>query len=106
MVDCRTRLSVAHFLAYRSRTLETDYESGLAIRLLALTMVRAQNEDSEKLDIVEDPNSPGDSIKLWMWLPGLTAVLILTCIVMRVQYVMPIMETLLALFLASLLTTD
>jgi uncharacterized membrane protein YjgN (DUF898 family) len=35
-----------------------------------------------------------------MWLPGLILVILLTCLITKQQYGMPVLETLLALFLA------
>lgn len=49
--------------------------------------------------LVHDPASEEDQVKMWMWLPGLLGVLILTCVVMYVQYGMPVTETCLALLL-------
>ncbi|KAI9686320.1 MAG: hypothetical protein M1820_010644 [Bogoriella megaspora] len=49
---------------------------------------------------VEDSASDDEMVQLWMWLPGLIVVLILTCIVMGSYFEMPVKETLLALFLA------
>ncbi len=56
--------------------------------------------EMEKSGVVEDPVSPEDFIKTWMWLPGLLFILVLTCSVMKLQYEMPIGEVLLALLLA------
>ena len=53
-----------------------------------------------KENLVEDPAAAEDCVTLWMWLPGLVIVLILTVLVMRIQYDMPVGETCLALFLA------
>lgn len=36
---------------------------------------------------------------MWMWFPGLTLVLFLTCLFMYKQFDMPVSETCLALFL-------
>jgi hypothetical protein len=57
-------------------------------------------EEHQNGGLIEDPASPEDSVKTWMWCPGLIATLVLTCVVMRVQYEMPVGEALLALFLA------
>lgn len=54
---------------------------------------------SKKEKLVEDPASESDQVKMWMWLPGLISVLVLTCLVMYVQYEMPVAETCLALLL-------
>jgi hypothetical protein len=55
-----------------------------------------ENED----DYIEDSASEEETVKMWMWLPGLLLVLFLTCVVMNRQFDMPVKETILALFLA------
>jgi len=47
-----------------------------------------------------DPAPRNEQVELWMWLPGLITVLFITCIVMRMEFNMPVVEVLLALFLA------
>lgn len=49
---------------------------------------------------VKDPALPTELVKTWMWLPALIILLFLACLVMNVQYDMPVGESLLALFLA------
>jgi hypothetical protein len=49
---------------------------------------------------IKDPALARDMVKTWMWLPALIVLLILACLVMSLQYEMPIGESLLALFLA------
>ncbi|KAL9064218.1 MAG: hypothetical protein Q9161_009012 [Pseudevernia consocians] len=61
-----------------------------------------QKADPGKSDAVEDPASPEDLVKTWMWLPGLLVTLILACLVMKIQYGLPIRETCLALLMAFL----
>lgn len=39
-------------------------------------------------------------IKMWMWLPGLIAVLILTCVVSKLQFDIPVASSILSLVLA------
>lgn len=39
-------------------------------------------------------------IKTWMWLPGLIAVLILTCVVSKLQFDIPVASSILSLVLA------
>lgn len=51
-------------------------------------------------DLVEDPAMPEEMVKWWMWLPLLILVIICTCVVMGVQYDMPVGMSLLAVFLA------
>jgi hypothetical protein len=50
--------------------------------------------------LIKDPAPPEEQVKLWMWLPGLVAVLLMTCYVLRVHFDMPIAETLLSLLLS------
>lgn len=45
-----------------------------------------------------------DNIRLWMWLPGLVVVIVVTCFITSVQFEMSVAETLLALTLAFLLS--
>ncbi|PLB53361.1 OPT superfamily oligopeptide transporter [Aspergillus steynii IBT 23096] len=45
-----------------------------------------------------------EGIKTWMWLPGLLFVVAVSCPILKVEYGMPIAETLLALFLAFVLS--
>jgi hypothetical protein len=52
----------------------------------------------------EIANAANEDIQLWMWLPGLAMVILLSCIVTRFQYDMPVRETLLALSLAFVLS--
>lgn len=47
-----------------------------------------------------DPASRSEQVATWMWLPGLLAVLVMACVVMKRQFDMPVGEILLALFLA------
>ena len=62
--------------------------------------VQVDSPPKTKGSEVQDFALDDEIVQLWMWLPGLVAVLVLTCIVMRSQFGMPILETLLALFLA------
>lgn len=61
-----------------------------------------QKADPRKFDVVEDPASPEELVKTWMWLPGLLVTLILACLVMKIQYGLPIRETCLTLLMAFL----
>lgn len=56
------------------------------------------DDDSSKKTI--DPALPSEQVATWMWLPGLLVVLVMTCVVMKIQFDMPVGEILLALFLA------
>lgn len=58
-----------------------------------------QGHQEEKA-LVEDPAADEDLVKWWMWLPLLIIVIIMSCVVMGVQFDMPIGMTLLAIFLA------
>jgi hypothetical protein len=57
---------------------------------------------TEKSDdnMVEDPAPEKDQVKMWMWLPGLVVVIICICVVLGVQYAMPVGMSLLSVFLA------
>lgn len=58
--------------------------------------VGAQKEE----DVVEDPAAPQDLVRMWMWLPGLVATIVCICVVMGVQFGMPVGMSLLSVFLA------
>ncbi|KAK4495390.1 hypothetical protein PRZ48_013721 [Zasmidium cellare] len=51
-------------------------------------------------DLVEDFAEDKDLVKWWMWFPMLIVVIILTCVVMGVQFEMPVGMSILAIFLA------
>ncbi|KAI9675061.1 MAG: hypothetical protein M1817_001467 [Caeruleum heppii] len=53
----------------------------------------------KKENFVEDPASEEDQVKWWMWLPGLILTIILTCVVLGLQYQMPVGMSLLAILL-------
>ena len=72
----------------------------LVARFQGKGYVQVHKPQKTKDATVVDSASDDEIVKLWMWLPGLVAVVALTCVVMRGQFGMPIMETLLALFLA------
>ena len=52
-------------------------------------------------DNVVDPALPDEMVPLKVWLPGLIAMVIVTCMTMRVGFGLPIPETLLSLFLSA-----
>ncbi|USW50572.1 Putative oligopeptide transporter, OPT superfamily [Septoria linicola] len=56
----------------------------------------AQKQD----DLVKDFADDKDLVKWWMWFPALIAIIILTCVVMGVQFDMPVGMSLLSIFLA------
>lgn len=49
---------------------------------------------------ISDPASSHEQVPMYMWMPGLIAVLCTTCVVMKTEFNMPVSEVLLALFLA------
>jgi uncharacterized oligopeptide transporter (OPT) family protein len=51
-------------------------------------------------DLVEDPAEPKDQVKMWMWLPGLLLCIVCICVVLGVQWDMPVGMSLLSVFLA------
>lgn len=51
-------------------------------------------------DLVEDPAKPNELVTWWMWAPLLVVVIICTCVVLGVQYEMPVGMSLLSVFLA------
>lgn len=73
------------------------------------SMLRMVNKSSPALDkyghqdeadMVEDPAKPEELVKVWMWGPLLILVIICSCVVMGVQYDMPVGMSLLSIFLA------
>ena len=58
--------------------------------------VGAQAEE----DLVEDSAKPHELVKLWMWLPGLLICIICICVVLGVEFDMPVGMSLLSVFLA------
>lgn len=57
------------------------------------------SEDTEERVLHPDPSTE-QQVTIWMWMPGLVAVMFATCAVMKTEFDMPISEILLALFLA------
>ncbi|KAF2090219.1 oligopeptide transporter [Saccharata proteae CBS 121410] len=51
-------------------------------------------------NVVEDPAAPEDQVKMWMWMPGLILSIICICIVMGIEFDMPVGMSLLSVFLA------
>lgn len=43
----------------------------------------------QKADFVEDPATEAEQVNFWMWFPGLILTIILTCVVLGLQYVSP-----------------
>jgi hypothetical protein len=68
--------------------------------VLGQNRYHAFDQGGEDDNLVKDPALPAESVTLWMWFPGLISVVVLACIVMRVQYGMPIGESILAMGLA------
>lgn len=60
----------------------------------------AEKGRQDEAHLVKDSASEDEQVKLWMWVPGLIAIIVLACVVMGTLYGMPVGESLLALFLA------
>lgn len=58
-----------------------------------------KGQQDEK-DIVEDIVPPKELVQMWMWIPGLILSIICVCVVLGVQYDMPVGMSLLSVFLA------
>lgn len=56
--------------------------------------------EHEQNDMVEDPAAVNELVKMWMWAPGLVVVIVCMCVVLGVQYQMPVGMSLLSVFLA------
>ncbi|KAL1634554.1 hypothetical protein SLS56_002247 [Neofusicoccum ribis] len=59
-----------------------------------------KNSKQELKDVVEDPALPSERVRTWMWLPGLVITIITTCVVMGVEFDMPVGMSVLSVFLA------
>jgi uncharacterized oligopeptide transporter (OPT) family protein len=73
---------------------DISYKAGKEIKFLR------KAKESEVKDLVEDPARPEEIPKMWMWAPGLIATIICMCVVMGVQYDMPVGMSVLSIFLA------
>ncbi|TQN67267.1 putative metal-nicotianamine transporter YSL5 [Colletotrichum shisoi] len=62
----------------------------------------AEAEEKLEADAVEDPATPDQQVKTWIWVVGLFASIILACIVMGLQWKVNVGITILALVLAFL----
>jgi hypothetical protein len=51
-------------------------------------------------DFVEDSAAPHEQVKMWMWMPGLLLSIICICVVLGVEFDMPVGMSLLSVFLA------
>jgi len=60
----------------------------------------AKQGEQESDDLVVDPAAEDEQVKWWMWAPALVVVLICACVVLGVQYDMPVGMSLLSVFLA------
>ena len=69
-------------------------KAGREIRFLR----KAANHEMK--DLIEDPARPEEIPKMWMWAPGLVATIVCMCVVMGVQFEMPLGMSLLSIFLA------
>src|SRR6266550_2755492 len=54
----------------------------------------------EEEDLVEDSAAPHELVKMWMWMPGLILSIICICVVLGVEFKMPVGMSLLSVFLA------
>lgn len=54
----------------------------------------------EEEDLVEDSAAPHELVKMWMWMPGLILSIICICVVLGVEFEMPVGMSLLSIFLA------
>lgn len=61
----------------------------------------ADRDETEGKESEKTSEDETDIVTTWMWLPGLVTVVVLSCLVMSVQYDMAVKETLLALFLTA-----
>jgi OPT family oligopeptide transporter len=59
-----------------------------------------KKDDQHEDDMVEDSAAPEDLVKMWMWLPGLILSIICICVVLGVEFDMPVGMSLLSVFLA------
>ncbi|ORY00460.1 oligopeptide transporter [Clohesyomyces aquaticus] len=64
-----------------------------------LGFFRRVGEQAEE-DYVEDSAKPHELVKMWMWLPGLILSIICICVVLGVEFDMPVGMSLLSVFLA------
>lgn len=61
--------------------------------------LEAKSQQKEE-DLVKDPAKPEEMVKWWWWAPLLVLMVILICVVMGVQFDMPVGMSLLSVFLA------
>ncbi|KAK1460510.1 oligopeptide transporter [Colletotrichum cuscutae] len=78
---------------------ETAMKKGKRIEFFAKY---AEAEEKREADAVEDPATPEQQVKTWIWVVGLFASIILACIVMGLQWQVNVGVTILALVLAFL----
>ncbi|OCK81683.1 oligopeptide transporter [Lepidopterella palustris CBS 459.81] len=64
-----------------------------------LTFFKNASSQSED-DLVEDSAEPHQLVKMWMWMPGLLLSIICICVVLGVEFDMPVGMSLLSVFLA------
>jgi hypothetical protein len=57
-------------------------------------------KQQDETNLVQDPARPEEIPKMWMWAPGLILTIIGMCLVMGIQYEMPVNMSLLSVFLA------
>ncbi|KAF2146337.1 uncharacterized protein K452DRAFT_109136 [Aplosporella prunicola CBS 121167] len=78
------------------------YGVGAAISRAAGKQTSGPKETASEADqdMAKDPADPKDLVKMWMWLPGLVLSIICTCVVMGVEFDMPVGMSILSVFLA------
>lgn len=59
-----------------------------------------RKSQQQSADLVEDFASDDQLVKWWMWFPLLIFIIIMACVVMAIQFDMPVGESLLSIFLA------
>lgn len=65
-----------------------------------LTFFKRAGEQPQQEDMVEDMAEESQLVKMWMWAPGLLLCIICICVVLGVEYDMPIGMSLLSVFLS------
>lgn len=76
------------------------WTSGIARAVNKDTSWLPAEKEQDSDGMIEDPASPAQQVKMWMWLPGLLAVIIAMCLSLGLQYEMPLGMSLLSVFLA------
>ncbi|KAL3476678.1 OPT oligopeptide transporter protein-domain-containing protein [Aspergillus californicus] len=99
-VICMTTIAIAE-LACQWPIIWIVIRDGCGSLLAWLKQTWSKGYNYTSLHQAHEEKPCGDGIiKLWMWLPGVLVVIIVSCPVMRAQFGMPVPATLLALLLA------